>query len=389
MVDDAPESSEVGEKGAAAVPVKGPVSTAASPVKAAPSPVKTLPKAPAPASSKAPAPAPAPTPVVTKPVAPPPAVKAASPAPAPASSAPVKKPAAAAPPAVPKADERESLLLQKLKGKMQPPVVKKAAAAAAASTSSSTKEAEPVPRVVPPPSTPVICTLRVDGFVRPFRQPAAKDVMVAVGGALGEGGFWMDAIKTHCYATFVSEGDAVKARAALYNRVWPERGGTLKAEFADKTAAVVAQEVADSKAARQSLAASASSSSLSERRGGAGAEGGAAATAPIALSNGGTVNTLKPSGALHSDQKETELRRKRELGPSPEAKRLKVDEQGGKAAPLPTLDDLFRSTKTKPKLYWLPLEEEKVAVKRARKEELKGAGAKKEAGGKGEATAAR
>lgn len=50
-------------------------------------------------------------------------------------------------------------------------------------------------------------------------------------------GFWMDAIKTHCYATFESEECAARAREALWGLRWPdERGGLLKAEFAATTA---------------------------------------------------------------------------------------------------------------------------------------------------------
>ena len=57
------------------------------------------------------------------------------------------------------------------------------------------------------------------------------------GGALVANGFWMDMIKTHCYATFESEACAAQAREGLWGLQWPdERGGTLKAEFADVTA---------------------------------------------------------------------------------------------------------------------------------------------------------
>lgn len=60
------------------------------------------------------------------------------------------------------------------------------------------------------------------------------------GGPLVEGGFWMNMIKTHCYATFASEEAAARAREELWGLRWPdERGGLLKAEFADTTAMAV------------------------------------------------------------------------------------------------------------------------------------------------------
>ncbi|CAN0459517.1 unnamed protein product, partial [Ectocarpus sp. 8 AP-2014] len=36
-----------------------------------------------------------------------------------------------------------------------------------------------------------------------------------------EGGFWMDGIKTHCYATFDGKEAAERAMAALQGLQWP------------------------------------------------------------------------------------------------------------------------------------------------------------------------
>ena len=48
---------------------------------------------------------------------------------------------------------------------------------------------------------PATCTVRVDNFVRPFTVSAAKELMAQYG-ALGDSGFWMNSIRTHCYATY-------------------------------------------------------------------------------------------------------------------------------------------------------------------------------------------
>ena len=87
-------------------------------------------------------------------------------------------------------------------------------------------------------------------------------------------------------------------------------------------------------------------------------------------------------------------RRKRELGPSPDrsmdlsasaagSKRARGDERPAMA---PGLEQLFRATKiAKPKLYWLPLSEEAVAAKRARRKELRKEAKERKAGGDADA----
>ena len=37
--------------------------------------------------------------------------------------------------------------------------------------------------------------------------------------------FWIDPIKSHCYATYASEIEAGATRDALFNLHWPEQGG--------------------------------------------------------------------------------------------------------------------------------------------------------------------
>lgn len=55
-----------------------------------------------------------------------------------------------------------------------------------------------------------------------------------------EGGFWMDSIKTHCYATFDGKEAAEKAMAALQGLQWPPQSfKKLEATMGDMSAAEV------------------------------------------------------------------------------------------------------------------------------------------------------
>lgn len=283
---------------------------------------------------------------------------------------------------------------------------------------------------VPDPKNPRSATLRVDGFIRPFRLTGVKDLLEEKGGGplVGEHGLWMDAIKTHCYATFESEDSAARARVALYNLTWPERGGVLRADFAPITAL---QAFEDEKAAKAAKVARKSLPPMPTPAavvlGAAVASPAAATTAAEAAAKLKVSNTLlrnavsvemgvavTPGLIMHpSELRETTgggmkvqgggdtsgkradsfematgaARRKRELGPSPDrnikakgeregdggAEGGKGKEKEKKKMAMPTLEELFRFTTTQPKLYWLPLPEDEVALKRQRRKELKAA----------------
>uniref|UniRef100_K3WEJ1 Uncharacterized protein n=1 Tax=Globisporangium ultimum (strain ATCC 200006 / CBS 805.95 / DAOM BR144) TaxID=431595 RepID=K3WEJ1_GLOUD len=52
-----------------------------------------------------------------------------------------------------------------------------------------------------------------------------------------ENGFWMDAIKTHCYVTYATKDAAIKMRESLDEVKWPpESGIALSAAFSEVTA---------------------------------------------------------------------------------------------------------------------------------------------------------
>ncbi|KAF1327115.1 hypothetical protein FI667_g7967, partial [Globisporangium splendens] len=79
-------------------------------------------------------------------------------------------------------------------------------------------------------------TLRIDNFRRPFTLNAVK-ALVQQAGDFVENGFWMDAIKTHCYVTYATKDVAIKMRESLDGVKWPpESGIALSAAFSEATA---------------------------------------------------------------------------------------------------------------------------------------------------------
>ncbi|KAL7692433.1 putative SAP domain, nucleotide-binding alpha-beta plait domain superfamily, acinus, RNA recognition [Plasmopara halstedii] len=84
-------------------------------------------------------------------------------------------------------------------------------------------------------------TLRIDNFIRPFTLNAVKSLVQELGNFV-ENGFWMDAIKTHCFVTYPTSEIAVKTSKSLNGKVWPpENGRSLQVKFVDHTAMEVVQ----------------------------------------------------------------------------------------------------------------------------------------------------
>ncbi|TDH65598.1 hypothetical protein CCR75_004940 [Bremia lactucae] len=84
-------------------------------------------------------------------------------------------------------------------------------------------------------------TLRIDNFIRPFTLNAVKTLVQELGNFV-EDGFWMDAIKTHCYVTYPTLEIAKQTSKALDGKVWPpENGRSLHVTFAAQSAMEVSQ----------------------------------------------------------------------------------------------------------------------------------------------------
>lgn len=118
-----------------------------------------------------------------------------------------------------------------------------------------------------------------------------------------------------------------------------------------------------------------------QQRNGGGGGGGIGGGKEVVVGGGGSLLARALSDVSRSG---VGTLRKRELGPSPDrvgASSTRLEEEGEQPRSKKAragggvqlgLDDLFRVTKVaKPKLYWLPLGEEAVAAKRAKRKELK------------------
>ncbi|KAH7656267.1 apoptotic chromatin condensation inducer in the nucleus protein [Dioscorea alata] len=203
----------------------------------------------------------------------------------------------------------------------------------------------PKERIVPPSQKSATTSLRIDRFLRPFTLKAVRELLSKTG-SVSE--FWMDHIKTHCYVTYSSVEEAIATRDAVYNIQWPPNGGRLLvAEFVDP------QEVKARVEAPES---------------------------PVPVTPSPATPTVTPSQQPRHPQPSPHQHGRQQLPspptlppPPPLSNPPPVREQLPPPPPLPkkleppvmTLDDLFRKTKTTPRVYYLPLSDEQVAAKLA------------------------
>mmetsp|Transcript_37928 Transcript_37928/g.90078 ORF Transcript_37928/g.90078 Transcript_37928/m.90078 type:complete len:328 (-) Transcript_37928:150-1133(-) len=213
-------------------------------------------------------------------------------------------------------------------------------------------EDQPV-KTVPPASREPTRALRIDNFVRPFTKQLLEQMLSAFGELKG---IWLAPIKTHCYAIFESEEVAEKCRQGTYDLEWPEgHGKRLVPRF-------VALEEAEA----------------------------ACAGKPVGETTGRASEPKEPTPGKGSKDRgrlftreEAELRRaasgSKEPEPNgPRQKRKRQEE------PPQVLEDLFRKTATKPAIYWLPLTEEQVDTRKARRAALEAQSAAAEEKAKGD-----
>ncbi|KAL3696968.1 hypothetical protein R1sor_011044 [Riccia sorocarpa] len=189
-------------------------------------------------------------------------------------------------------------------------------------------------RHVPPPLRSPTNSLKIDKFVRPFTIKAVRELLEQTGTVKD---MWMDQIKTHCFVTYSSVDEATATRNALYNLQWPVAGGKLLvAEFVEP------EEV---KLRVDGLADKSAVTPVTTPRGSGGSAPGAAPIGLMALSGPTPTAGLPPPPPLPPPPRERPIQKK-DMEP-----------------PIPTLDDLFKKTWTKPQIYYLPLTDEQVAAK--------------------------
>ncbi|KAB8078427.1 hypothetical protein BDV29DRAFT_166357 [Aspergillus leporis] len=202
--------------------------------------------------------------------------------------------------------------------------------------------------------------LYVDGLMRPLQPAALKNHLISIASPPGASpnpdvvvNFYLDPIKTHCFASFTNVMAASRARAALHNTIWPNERNR-KSIFVDF--------IPENKL-QQWIATEENS------RG----RGGPPARWEVKYdrTDDGVEAVLEKV-----DPRNTEPRPTRGPAPSdfarppplgPRADMEKVRRPSGPSQHEPSsrpgqgfkpLDELFKSTTTKPKLYYLPVPRE-------------------------------
>lgn len=195
--------------------------------------------------------------------------------------------------------------------------------------------------------------LYIDGLMRPL-QPAALRKHLASLASTPETtdsdaiiDFYLDSIKTHCFVSFTSLAAASRVRSAIHGTVWPNERNrkNLRADFIPDEKIKEWIETEEKSRDRAGPAA------RWEVR--------------YETSDDGTTATLAEVGSAPSGRRESGFNRTPPLGPRRDIEQFdRRPSNVPPAAPaLPSrpgqgfkpLDELFESTTTKPKLYYLPV----------------------------------
>ncbi|CAM6127284.1 unnamed protein product [Calypogeia fissa] len=199
-------------------------------------------------------------------------------------------------------------------------------------------------RVVPPPTRTPTVSLKIDRFVRPFTIKAVKELLEQTG-TVKE--MWMDQIKTHCFVTYSSVEEATATRNALYHLQWPVAGGKLLiAEFVEPEEVKSRVDGVNDKPVPTPVTTPRGSANSSTQ-----AAGAMGITPPAAHIS---TSALPPPPPL----------------PPPPRERPALPPKKEPEPPIPTLDDLFKKTRTKPQIYFLPLTDEQVADRQRNKQQV-------------------
>jgi len=203
---------------------------------------------------------------------------------------------------------------------------------------------------VEPARYPATASLYIDGLMRPLQPPALRKHLISVASAPGSSPnpgviqeFFLDSIKTHCFVQFSDIAAASRVRAALHGKVWPDERNrkTLWVDFIPDQ--MIHEWIRTEEASR-------------DRAG-----------PPVRwevqyeTTNNGTTVTLAEAGlnSRSAPSRPPGFNRTPPLGPRGNHGQSEVPSN----APPPSrpgqgfkpLDELFKSTTTKPKLYYLPV----------------------------------
>ncbi|KAK2821799.1 hypothetical protein FQN49_007664, partial [Arthroderma sp. PD_2] len=221
-------------------------------------------------------------------------------------------------------------------------------------------------RMIAPALHPATTSLYIRDFMRPLQPATLKRHLCSLAVPPNSSpdpdvviDFYLDSIKTHCYASFTSIAAASRVRAALHDAIWPEER-TRKPLWADFIPEEKVKEWIEIEQAPGNIGRGAPRWEVAYEE----TEDGVKARLQEASSIGG--GPPRPHDNGHGDAY-TSFGREPPTGPradrmGPGGRRgsqqmgqapSKMPEHGFKA-----LDDRFLSTSAKPKLYYLPVSRE-------------------------------
>ncbi|XP_017487502.1 PREDICTED: apoptotic chromatin condensation inducer in the nucleus-like [Rhagoletis zephyria] len=271
-------------------------------------------------------------------------------------------------------------------------------------------------RTVASSKNPESTVLFISGLVRPYTLPQLKKLL-CLNGLINEEKFWIDKIKSKCYAVYSTVEEAVKTREALHGLKWPQSSPKdLCVEFAtleDIDRCLNPENYENLPPPRKSSPPAAKQAKQSDandkpKRGTAieiskgkydiiqnepihdGKDGTGKNSAKDDASSRNvrewdrkkvTLTERKENNdeqesrkrsrpSTENDQDAPADKRERIRSRTPEKKKSEPARDAKKSeSPAKMLEDLFRKTKAMPYIYWLPLSYEQAADK-AKKREL-------------------
>lgn len=210
--------------------------------------------------------------------------------------------------------------------------------------------------------------LYIRGLTRPFTLPLLKELLSRYG-SLVDGEFWLDKIKSQCFATYQTLEDAQNARENLDGCRWPSTNPkTLSVRFA-RQEEFEFSKTTDLSPDQMSIGAmdTAMNRIIQEKTPNLNKP-------TINLNNENKLNNKKISSTKPStDIREWDLPKLQQEKEKSPVQRQVIEESTVKPPEQPAkgLDDYFRKTKAKPCIYWLPLTEEQIVERTQRAEQRK------------------
>jgi apoptotic chromatin condensation inducer in the nucleus len=204
---------------------------------------------------------------------------------------------------------------------------------------------KPLPVSPKIPTTPTRA-LRIDGFVRPFTENAVKLLLSENGRNVVS--MWMPTIKTHCFVVFSKQSEAEAACAELDGKQWPAAS--------PKTLAVRYCYIRE---AEKNTAEGTGKKDFKVERT---EEDGTEEEEEEEEEKEKKVE-VKEDMAMEEERAAGDEGKKKEKTVVVEKKKKEEEEEKEKK-PMLSLDELFKKTKAKPHIYWLPLTEEQIAAKK-------------------------